>query len=257
METGFSEEQAKRYARHLVLKEIGADGQGKLMEACVLIIGAGGLGSPAALYLAAAGIGTIGIADSDIVDLSNLQRQIIHTVNDIDRAKVSSAANKIKALNPGIKINIYNMDINRYNIPGIIKNYDFIIDATDNFTSKFLINDACVKEGKAFSHAGVTRFQGQLLTYVPGEGPCYRCLFKNPPPEDAVPGNKDVGIMGAACGVIGSLQALEAIKYITGSGALLTGRLLVFDGLKMQFRTVKFNRDSNCTACAGFKADKL
>lgn len=245
----FSNEQLERYSRHLVLDGIGKDGQEKLFNAKVLIIGAGGLGSPAALYLAAAGIGTIGIADNDIVDLSNLQRQIMHTTAGIGTPKADSAAEAMSGINPDIKVNKYKMFLNQDNIMGIIKDYDFIIDATDNFDSKFLINDTCVIAGKAFSHAGVTRFQGQLTTYVPGKSPCYRCMFKSPPPEGAVPKGNQAGIIGAVCGVTGSLQALEAVKYITGTGELLAGRFLIFDALAMKFRTVKFYRDHECAIC--------
>ena len=245
----FSNEQLERYSRHLVLDGIGRDGQEKLFNAKVLIIGAGGLGSPAALYLAAAGIGTIGIADSDTVELSNLQRQIMHTTAGIGTPKADSAARAMSGINPDIKVNKYKMFLNQDNIMEIIMDYDFIIDATDNFSSKFLINDACVKAGKAFSHAGVSRFQGQLFTYVPGS-PCYRCLFKEPPPEGAVQTPSQAGIVGAVCGVTGSLQAMEAIKYITGTGELLKGRLLVFNAYTMQFRTVKFQKDVDCAICS-------
>lgn len=197
----FTDEQLERYSRHIILKEVGAKGQKKLLNAKVLIIGAGGLGAPAAMYLAAAGVGTIGIADADEVDLSNLQRQIIHTTQDVGKAK-------------------------------------------------FLINDACVMAKKPFSHAGIIRFKGQLMTYVPGQGPCYRCVFKNPPPKDAVPTCKQAGVIGAMGGVIGSLQAMEAIKYILGVGELLTGYLLTYDALKMEFRKVKLPQDTKgCAVC--------
>ena len=217
----FTNDQLERYSRHIILKEVGAKGQKKLLNAKVLIIGAGGLGAPAALYLAAAGVGTIGIVDADEVDLSNLQRQVIHTTADIGKAKVQSA-----------------------------KDYDFIIDGTDNFPAKFLINDACVMAKKPFSHAGIIRFKGQLMTYVPGEGPCYRCVFKDPPPKDAVPTCKQAGVIGAMGGVIGSLQAMEAVKYILGVGDLLTGYLLTYDALKMEFRKIKLPSDtSGCAVC--------
>lgn len=245
----FSKEQLERYSRHLVLDGIGGDGQEKLFNAKVFIAGAGGLGSPAALYLAAAGIGTIGIADPDTVELSNLQRQIMHTTSGLGTPKADSAARAMSGINPDIKVNKYKIFLNQDNIMEIIGDYDFIIDATDNFDSKFLINDACVIAKKAYSHAGVTRFQGQLATYLPGESPCYRCMFKSPPPEGAVPKGSQAGIIGAVCGVIGSLQALEAVKYITGSGELLAGKFLIFDALSMKFRTVKFHRDKECTIC--------
>ena len=246
---GFVEEQMARYQRHLVIDEIGMEGQQKLFDAKVLVIGAGGLGSPAALYLAAAGTGTLGIADPDQVELSNLQRQIMHTTDSLGKPKAESARRAVAAINPYAVVNVYKIFVDKDNITELIEDYDFIIDATDNFSSKFLINDTCVIAGKAFSHAGVTRFQGQLTTYIPGVSPCYRCMFKSPPPEDAVPKGSQAGIIGAVCGVTGSLQALEAVKYITGTGELLAGRFLIFDALAMKFRTVKFYRDHECAIC--------
>ena len=226
----FTNDQLERYSRHIILKEVGAKGQKKLLNAKVLIIGAGGLGAPAALYLAAAGVGTIGIVDADEVDLSNLQRQVIHTTADI--------------------VNTYRTFVTSENVMDLIKDYDFIIDGTDNFPAKFLINDACVMAKKPFSHAGIIRFKGQLMTYVPGEGPCYRCVFKDPPPKDAVPTCKQAGVIGAMGGVIGSLQAMEAVKYILGVGDLLTGYLLTYDALKMEFRKIKLPSDtSGCAVC--------
>ena len=246
----FTNEQLERYSRHIILKEVGVKGQKKLLNAKVLIIGAGGLGAPAALYLAAAGVGTIGIADADEVDLSNLQRQIIHSTNDLGKTKVKSAKESIEAINPDVTVKTYRMFVDSTNIMELISEYDFILDGTDNFPAKFLINDACVMAGKPFCHAGIIRFQGQLMTYVPGEGPCYRCVFKNPPPKDAVPTCKQAGVIGAMAGVIGCLQAMEAIKYIIGQGELLTGRLLTYDSLKMNFRTIKVPRDYNCAICS-------
>lgn len=245
----FTNEQLERYSRHIILQEVGVKGQKKLLNASVLIIGAGGLGAPAALYLAAAGVGTIGIVDADEVDLSNLQRQVIHTTNDVGKAKVKSAAETMEAINPDVTVNTYRTFVDSTNIMDLIKDYDFIIDGTDNFPAKFLINDACVMAGKPFSHAGIIRFKGQLMTYVPGEGPCYRCVFKNPPPKDAVPTCKQAGVIGAMGGVIGSLQAMEAIKYIIGKGELLTGKLLTYDALKMEFHTIKLPKDHHCAVC--------
>ena len=199
----FTNEQLERYSRHIILKEVGAKGQKKLLNASVLIIGAGGLGAPAAMYLAAAGVGTIGIVDADEVDLSNLQRQIIHSTADIGKAKVKSAKETIEAINPDVTVKTYREFVTSENVMELIKDYDFIIDGTDNFPAKFLINDACVMAGKPFSHAGIIRFKGQLMTYVPGEGPCYRCVFKNPPPKDAVPTCKQCtaySVQFGACG---------------------------------------------------------
>jgi thiazole biosynthesis adenylyltransferase ThiF len=245
----FTNEQLERYSRHIILKEIGVKGQKKLMNAKVLIIGAGGLGAPAALYLAAAGVGTIGIADADEVDLSNLQRQVIHATADVGKPKVESAKESMVAINPEVKVNTYHTFIKADNIMDIIQDYDFILDGTDNFPAKFLINDACVMAGKPFCHGGIIRFRGQLMTYVPGQGPCYRCAFKNPPPKDAVPTCKQAGVIGAMAGVIGCLQAMEAIKYITGAGELLTGSLLTYDALKMEFRKIKIPKDEHCAIC--------
>ena len=245
----FTNEQLERYSRHIILQEVGVKGQKKLLNASVLIIGAGGLGAPAALYLAAAGVGTIGIVDADEVDLSNLQRQVIHTTNDVGKAKVKSAAETMEAINPDVTVKTYRTFVDSTNIMDLIKDYDLIIDGTDNFPAKFLINDACVMAGKPFSHAGIIRFKGQLMTYVPGEGPCYRCVFKNPPPKDAVPTCKQAGVIGAMGGVIGSLQAMEAIKYIIGKGELLTGKLLTYDALKMEFHTIKLPKDHHCAVC--------
>ena len=245
-----TDEQIERYSRHIILKEVGAKGQKKLLNAKVLIIGAGGLGAPAAMYLAAAGVGTIGIVDADEVDLSNLQRQIIHSTADIGKPKVKSAKETMNAMNPDVEVKTYHKFVDSTNIREIIREYDFVIDGTDNFPAKFLINDACVMEKKPFSHAGIIRFKGQLMTYVPGQGPCYRCVFKNPPPKDAVPTCKQAGVIGAMGGVIGSLQAMEAIKYIVGVGNLLTGHLLTYDAVNQEFRKIKLPSDtSKCPVC--------
>ena len=247
----FTNEQLERYSRHIILKEIGAKGQKKLLNGKVLIIGAGGLGAPAALYLAAAGVGTIGIVDADVVDLSNLQRQVIHTTNDIGKRKVESARETMNAINPDVKVNTYHEFAASDNIMDLIKDYDFILDGTDNFPAKFLINDACVMAKKPLSHAGIIRFKGQLTTIIPGEGPCYRCIFKNPPPKDAVPTCKQAGVIGAMGGVIGSLQAIEAVKYLTGVGDLLVGYLLTYDALKMEFHKIKLPaRGEGCAVCS-------
>ncbi|MDR1472160.1 MAG: HesA/MoeB/ThiF family protein [Synergistaceae bacterium] len=245
----FSNEQMERYSRHIILKEIGVKGQRRLLEGSALIIGAGGLGAPAALYLAAAGVGRIGVADADDVELSNLQRQVIHGTPDVGKPKVRSAMERMKAINPDVTVETYHTFVNAGNIMELISKYDFVIDGTDNFSAKFLINDACVIARKPFSHAGILRFNGQTMTYVPGAGPCYRCLFPSPPPPDAIPTCGQAGIVGAMGGVIGSLQAMEAIKYITNAGSLLTGSLLTYDALKMEFRGVRLSARRDCGVC--------
>ncbi len=246
----FTNEQLERYSRHIILKEIGVKGQKKLMNAKVLIIGAGGLGSPAALYLAAAGIGTIGIVDADKVDLSNLQRQIIHATNDLGKFKADSAKESMQYINPEVNVIAYHEFVTSKNILELISDYDFVLDGTDNFPAKFLINDACVISRKPYSHAGIIRFKGQLMTIIPGESPCYRCVFKEMPPKDAIPTCRQAGVIGAMAGVIGCLQALEAIKFITGTGELLTGKLLTFDALTMNFHKIALpKRNHNCAVC--------
>lgn len=247
----FTNEQLERYSRHIILEDISVKGQEKLLNAKVLIIGTGGLGAPAAMYLGAAGVGTIGLVDADTVDLSNLQRQIIHSTKDIHKPKVISGKETINAINPDVNVVTYQDRATSSNIIDIIKDkdYDFIIDGTDNFPVKFLINDACVMLKKPFSHAGIIRFQGQTMTYLPSEGPCYRCVFKNPPPPDVVPTCQQAGVLGVMGGVIGSIQATEAIKYITGVGELLNGYLLTYDAKKMEFRKVKLSHDKKCAIC--------
>jgi molybdopterin/thiamine biosynthesis adenylyltransferase len=245
----FSNGQLERYSRHIILKEIGVKGQKRISSGRALIIGAGGLGAPAALYLAAAGVGVIGVADADAVELSNLQRQVIHSTPDIGKPKVQSAGEKMRAINPDVTVNEHHTFVNAGNIMELIDGYDFIIDGTDNFPAKFLINDACVIARKPFSHAGIIRFQGQLMTYVPGRGPCYRCVFVDPPPPDVVPTCSEAGVIGAMGGIIGSLQALEAIKFLTGVGEPLTGTMLTYDGLSMKFRNVPLPTRSDCAVC--------
>jgi len=246
-----TDEQLERYSRHIILSEVGVKGQKKLLDAKALVIGAGGLGSPVSLYLAAAGVGTIGIADADDVDLSNLQRQILHTAADIGKAKALSAKEAMNAINPDVKVNVHRLYVSAGNIMELIAGYDFIIDGTDNFPAKFLINDACVLSKKPFSHAGIIRFKGQLMTYVPGAGPCYRCIFREPPPPGAAPSCGQAGIIGAICGIIGSLQAMETVKFIIGKGKLLTGSLLTYDALEMEFRKIKLPAMKNCAVCGG------
>jgi molybdopterin-synthase adenylyltransferase len=244
----FTEEQRARYSRHIMLKDIGVEGQSKIIEGKVLIIGVGGLGSPAALYLAAAGVGTIGIADGDKVELSNLQRQVIHFTPDIGRFKAESAKDKMEAINPDIKVNVHKGRVTAGNAADIIKDYDFIIDCTDNFPAKFLINDACVMLKKSFSHGGVLRFDGQAMTHVPGKA-CYRCIFRSMPPKDAVSKCSQDGILGAVAGMLGTIQAVEAIKFIMGKKELLMNKLLVFNALDMSFRIIDVRKDSHCPVC--------
>lgn len=246
-----TEEQKKRYSRQLVMREIGESGQIMLLNSRVLVIGAGGLGSPALMYLASAGVGTLGIVDGDEVDVSNLQRQIIHTQTDVGKAKVDSAKEKLSALNSDVAVKTYKTYANSKNIAELIADYDFVLDCTDNFDTKFLINDCCVKAEKPFCHAGVVGFEGQLMTYVPHISPCYRCIFEEPPKTGDVPLPKEVGVISAACGVIGSLQAMEAVKYITGQGELLSGYMLVYNALNASFRKIKLpKRNPKCKACA-------
>lgn len=246
-----SNDQLERYSRHIILKKVGGKGQKKLLSGRVLIVGAGGLGAPAAMYLAAAGVGHIGVVDFDVVDLSNLQRQIIHQTADVGKRKIESARETIALMNPDVTVHTYDERVTASTITDIIKDqdYDFIIDGTDNFPAKFLINDACVLLKKPFSHAGIIRFQGQTMTYVPGGSPCYRCVFPSPPPKDAVPTCREAGVLGVMGGVIGTLQATEALKYLLGVGELLTGYLLTYDALTMAFRKVKIPRNPSCAVC--------
>lgn len=243
-----NKQQAKRYARHFSLKEVGVQGQKKLLSSKVLVIGAGGLGSPAIMYLAAAGVGILGVVDFDEVDCSNLQRQIIHTTESVGMPKTQSAENAAKSLNPDIEVRQYNFPLTPDNIMEVIADYDFILDCTDRFETKFLINDACVLAGKPYTHAGVVRFEGQAMTYVPGKGPCLRCLMGNVPHDTAT--CREVGVLGAAVGVLGSIQAMEAIKFLIGAGDLLCGKIFTFDGLTMKVRVHSMpGADPECAVC--------
>ena len=244
-----SEEELRRYNRHIILPEIRREGQEKLRGSSVLITGAGGLGSPVALYLAAAGVGVIGIADGDRVALENLQRQIIHTIKDIEKPKTESARDKIALLNPGVQIHVYPENLTRENAPAIIAPYDVIIDATDRLTAKFLLNEVCVREGKPLSHAGVRGFSGQAATVVPGRGPCLRCIFRDIPPAESLPVGTNVGVFGPVPGILGSIQAAETLKLLMGIGSPLVGRLLTFDALGMDMRIIPFDRNPRCPAC--------
>jgi len=244
-----TEEQRERYSRHIMLAQVGEAGQQRLLSSKVLLVGAGGLGSPAAVYLAAAGIGTIGIVDADKVDLTNLQRQIIHHTSDLGVEKVKSAQTKMKAINPDVTVKTYHERVSAGNIRKIIREYDFVIDATDNFPAKFLINDACFFEKKPFSHAGVLRFDGQLMTILPGKSACYRCIFHSLPTADVARSSSRAGILGVLPGIIGTLQATESIKFLLGIGNLLTDTLLTYNALTMEFRKVRLKRNLNCPLC--------
>ena len=244
----YTEEELTRYSRHILLKDVGVEGQEKIREAKVLVIGAGGLGAPVAIYLAAAGIGTIGIVDGDVVDLSNLQRQIIHTTPDVGRPKVQSAKETMQAINPSVKVVAYQDFLRADNALDIIRDYDFVVDGTDNFPVKFLINDACVMAGKPFNHGGILRFEGQTFTYVPGHA-CYRCMFKTPPPPNAVPTCSQAGVLGAIAGMLGTIQAAETLKYFIGVGELLTDKLLTFNAKTMDFRKINVKRRESCPLC--------
>ena len=237
-----------RYARHIVLREVGGVGQAKLKAARVLVVGAGGLGSPVLMYLAAAGVGTIGIVDDDTVSLSNLQRQIAHRTADIGRLKTDSAADAIAALNPETAVETHAARLAESNAGKLIAAYDIVADGSDNFATRFLINDTCMAAGRTLVSAAVTEFDGQLATFKPA-GPCYRCLFPEPPPPGMVPSCSESGVLGAAAGVMGTLQALEVIKEIAGVGESLAGHLLIYDALATTFRKVRLKRDPACAVC--------
>ena len=241
--------QAQRYSRHLLIPEVGESGQLRLLASKVLLVGAGGLGSPAALYLAAAGVGTLGIVDSDVVDPTNLQRQILHSTERIGRPKVESARQTLSALNPDVRIVGYQERLTAENIDRIIAGYDVIVDGSDNFPTRYLVNDASVKHGIPVVHGSIYRFEGQITVFKPGAGPCYRCLFHQPPPPELAPSCAEAGVLGVLPGVIGTLQATEAIKLLLGIGEPLIGRYLLFDALDATFREIKLRRDPECPAC--------
>jgi adenylyltransferase/sulfurtransferase len=250
MELDFTDAELTRYSRHILLDEVGALGQAKLRASRVLIFGAGGLGSPLLLYLAAAGVGTIGICDFDRVDLSNLQRQIAHTTDRIGDFKTSSAAAAARAINPEPRIIAHNDAVTVENVMALVQNYDFICDGTDNFAARFLIADACYFAGKTLVSAAVLRFEGQLATFrSDGISPCYRCLYPEPPPAGLVPSCAEAGVLGAVTGVLGTLQATEVLKEILGIGESMAGRLLIWDALAMRFRNVTLRRDPGCALC--------
>src|SRR5207244_1174562 len=245
-----SAEQKQRYSRHLLIPEVGSAGQARLLGSKALLIGAGGLGSPAALYLAAAGVGTIGIVDFDVVDLSNLQRQILHTNDRIGERKVESARKTLEALNPDVKVIPHEEMLVADNVDRIITGYDVIVDGTDTFETRYLLNDAAVAKNIPVIHASVFRFEGQLTTFIPFEGPCYRCLHPTPPPPELAPGCSVAGVLGVVPGIMGMLQANEALKVLLGIGDTLSGRLLLFDALDTSFTELKLRRDPNCPVCS-------
>ncbi|HEX2278724.1 MAG TPA: molybdopterin-synthase adenylyltransferase MoeB [Candidatus Tectomicrobia bacterium] len=246
----FSEEEIRRYSRHIVLPEVGGAGQKRINRASVLVVGAGGLGSPVALYLAAAGVGKIGIVDNDVVDTSNLQRQILHSTATVGKKKVESARDTLLALNPNLEVTPHDVRLNSGNILQILKGYDVVAEGSDNFPTKFLVNDACVMTGTPVSMAGIFRFSGQLLTVIPRHGPCYRCLIPQPPPPGAVPSCQEAGVFGAMAGVVGVIQATEILKLILGKGEVLNGRLLLFEALQMRFEPIELKRNPECPVCS-------
>ncbi len=244
-----SPEQKERYRRHLIIPEVGEEGQARLLKSRVLLMGAGGLGSPAALYLAAAGVGTLGIVDMDVVDVSNLQRQILHTRDRAGQPKTASAREAIEALNPDVKVIPFQERLTSENVLRILEGFDMVLDGGDNFPTRYLLNDACVVQKKPNIHGSVFRFEGQVTTFIPGQGPCYRCLYPAPPPADMAPSCAEAGVLGILPGIIGCLQANEALKLILGKGQPLVGRLLTFDGLGTTFRELKLRRDPECPVC--------
>ena len=253
-----TQEQSLRYARHTMLPEVGEAGQVKLLRSKVLCLGAGGLGSPSGLYLAAAGVGTIGFVDDDVVDASNLQRQILHATDRVGLPKVESARIAIGNLNPDVKVIAHQTRLSSENVMDIIKDYDLIVDGADNFPTRYLLNDAALKLGKPVVHASIYRFEGQMTSFIPNEGPCYRCLYPSPPPADMAPSCQEAGVLGVLCGVIGSLQANEAIKILLGIGKSMAGRLLMFDALGLKFRELKLRRDPACPTCGeGVKPENI
>jgi adenylyltransferase/sulfurtransferase len=251
-----TEQEFNRYVRHLNLQEIGMKGQERIKQGKVLIVGAGGLGSPAALYLAAAGVGTIGIIDFDNVEETNLQRQIIHSIKSLGTRKTESAKNSIKNLNPNVKVELYDKKLNSKNALEIIKKYDVVIDGSDNFPTKYIINDTCVSLNKPDVYGSATGFDGHASVFNYKHGPCYRCLFPKPPKPGSVPSCAEAGVLGALLGVIGTIQATEALKIILGKGNILSGRFLVYNALNMDFRELKLSKNKNCPVCGKYPTIK-
>lgn len=247
--TALSNNEISRYSRHLLLPEIGVEGQQRIRAAKVLLVGTGGLGAPLALYLAAAGVGTLGIVDFDVVEASNLQRQIIHSTRDIDRPKVASARDRIRALNPDVKVVTHNVYLTSENALELIRDYDIVADGTDNYQTRYLVNDACVLLGKPNVYGSIFQFEGQASVFHAENGPCYRCLYPSPPPPGLVPSCAEGGVMGVLPGIVGTIQAAEVIKLIVGGNDGLVGRLLLFDAWMMKFRELKIKKDENCPIC--------
>jgi molybdopterin/thiamine biosynthesis adenylyltransferase/rhodanese-related sulfurtransferase len=245
----YTPEQLIRYSRHFLLPEVGEEGQAKLLQAKILMVGAGGLGSPAAYYLAAAGVGTLGVIDNDVVDISNLQRQILHANDRVGTPKVESAKKTLEALNPDVKVVPYQAKLTSENIMDILKDYDLVVDGCDNFPTRYLVNDACVLAGKPNVHGSIFQFEGQATVFYPGKGPCYRCLYPEPPPAEMAPSCAEAGVLGVLPGLIGVIEALEAIKIILGKGDTLVGRLVHFNTLTMEINTLKLRRDPTCPVC--------
>jgi sulfur-carrier protein adenylyltransferase/sulfurtransferase len=241
--------ESVRYSRHLILPEVGPEGQRRLKAARVLLVGAGGLGSPAALYLAAAGVGTLGIVDFDVVDATNLQRQVIHGTPDVGRPKLDSARDRIAAINPHVAVEPHPVRLTSENAREIVRRYDVVLDGTDNFPTRYLVNDACVLEGKPNVYGSILRWEGQASVFCAPGGPCYRCLFAEPPPPGLVPSCAEAGVLGVLPGIVGCIQALEAVKLVLGAGDPLVGRLLLFDALRLSFREMRLRRDPACPAC--------
>ena len=242
-------DQLKRYSRHIMLPEVGEEGQGKLLDAKVLFLGAGGLGSPSSLYMAAAGVGTIGMVDDDVVDESNLQRQVIHNMDRLGMPKAESARLTLQALNPDVTVIPHQTRLTSENILDILAGYDLVVDGADNFPTRYLLNDAALKLRKPVIHASIFRFEGQITTFLPDSGPCYRCLYPEPPPPGMAPSCQEAGVLGVLPGIVGTIQANEAIKLILGQGTSLSGRLLMLDALGTKFRTMKLAKDPNCPVC--------
>jgi sulfur-carrier protein adenylyltransferase/sulfurtransferase len=244
-----SREEIARYSRHLIIPDLAMDGQKRLRSASVLLIGAGGLGSPNAMYLAAAGVGHLGLIDFDVVDASNLQRQVIHGTSDIGRSKLESARDKIAEINPGVRVTLHNTRLTSENARELIRGYDLVVDGSDNFPTRYLVNDACVLEGKPYVWGSIYRFDGQASVFWAEHGPCYRCLYPEPPPPGMVPSCAEGGVLGVLCATVGSIQANEAVKLITGMGEPLVGRLVIYDALELSFKDIRVRKDPDCAVC--------